>query len=170
MQATVIGDVEPRGICGSGLVDAVAAGLRSGAILPTGRIADGTKVFPVAGTVVLTQADIRQLQLAKAAIASGFKLLLKRLGATTRDLKSIHLAGAFGNYVQIESAIRIGLIEAPRELVHASGNTALRGAKMMLLAAEAPALPGIEHVSLASDPEFQDTFAGCMTFPQADPV
>jgi uncharacterized 2Fe-2S/4Fe-4S cluster protein (DUF4445 family) len=165
LKATVIGDVEPRGICGSGLVDAVAAGLNSGAILASGRIGDGTKVFPVAGPVVLCQADIRELQLAKGAIASGFKLLLKRLGAAAEDLKNIYLAGAFGNYVQIESAIRIGLIKAPRGLVHAAGNTALRGAKMLLLAAEEPALPSIEHIGLASDPAFQDEFANCMTFP-----
>ena len=165
LKATVIGDVEPRGICGSGLVDAVAAGLKNGAILSSGRIADGTKVFPVAGPVVLTQADIRELQLAKGAIASGFKLLLKRLGARAEELKTIYLAGAFGNYVQIESAICIGLIGAPRGIVHAAGNTALRGAKMLLLAAEEPALPTIEHIGLASDPDFQDEFANCMTFP-----
>jgi uncharacterized 2Fe-2S/4Fe-4S cluster protein (DUF4445 family) len=171
--ASVIGDVEPRGICGSGLVDAVAAGLRNGAILPSGRIADGTKLFPVAGPVVLYQADIRELQLAKAAIAAGFKLMLKRLGADIRDLKSIYLSGAFGNYIQIENAFRIGLldlgsIEAPCHLVHAAGNTALRGAKMMLLATEEPALPAIEHVSLAADPDFQDEFANCMTFPEVE--
>jgi uncharacterized 2Fe-2S/4Fe-4S cluster protein (DUF4445 family) len=165
MRVTVIGDVEPRGICGSGLVDAVAAGLRSGAILASGRVANGTKVFPVVEPVVLYQADIRELQLAKAAIASGFKLLIKRLDAQTSDLKSIQLAGAFGNYVQIESAVRIGLIQAPRELIHAAGNTALRGAKMMLLAAEEPVLPAIEHVSLAADAGFQDEFANCMSFP-----
>ena len=137
----------------------------AGAILASGRIANGTKIFSVAPPVVLYQADIRELQLAKGAIASGFKLLLKRLGAGAEDLKSIHLAGAFGNYVQIESAIRIGLIEAPRGIVHAAGNTALRGAKMLLLAAEEPALPTIEHIGLASDPTFEDEFANCMTFP-----
>jgi uncharacterized 2Fe-2S/4Fe-4S cluster protein (DUF4445 family) len=169
INATVIGDVEPRGICGSGLVDAVAAGLRTGAILPSGRIAGASKIFPIAGPVILYQADIRELQLAKAAIAAGFKLLLKRLGAQVSDLKSIHLAGAFGNYVQIESAIRIGLIDigsarASRELVHAAGNTALRGAKMLLATGE-PTLPIIEHVSLAADPGFQDEFADSMSFP-----
>jgi uncharacterized 2Fe-2S/4Fe-4S cluster protein (DUF4445 family) len=163
LRVTVIGDVEPRGICGSGLVDAVAAGLLSGAILPSGRIAGPSKIFPIAGPVVLCQADIRELQLAKAAIAAGFKLLLNRLGAQVSDLKSIHLAGAFGNYVQIESAIRIGLMDAPRELVHAAGNTALRGAKMLLATGE-PILPIIEHVSLAADPSFQDEFANSMTF------
>jgi uncharacterized 2Fe-2S/4Fe-4S cluster protein (DUF4445 family) len=163
MRATVIGDVEARGICGSGLVDAVAAGLEMEAILPSGRIANGTKRFPVQGPVVLFQADIRELQLAKGAIASGFRLLLKHLGATPADLQSIYLAGAFGNYVRIESAIDIGLIEAPMSLIHAAGNTALRGAKMLLLSGAEPALPRVEHVSLAADPGFQDEYANCMT-------
>jgi uncharacterized 2Fe-2S/4Fe-4S cluster protein (DUF4445 family) len=165
LRATAIGELEARGICGSGLVDAVAVGLETGAILPSGRIANGTKLFPVKDCVVLYQSDIRELQLAKAAIASGFRLLLKRLGANPADVKSIYLAGAFGNYVQAESAIAIGLIEAPIERIHASGNTALRGAKMLLVSAGEPALPGIEHVSLAADPGFQEEFADCMAFP-----
>ena len=165
MRATVIGDVEARGICGSGLVDAVAAGLNSGAILSSGRIVNRTKLFPVKAPVVLYQADIRELQLAKAAIASGFRLLLKHLGASVGSLKSIYLAGAFGNYVQAESAIDIGLIEAPIERIHASGNTALHGAKILLLSAGEPALPNIEHLSLAADPGFQDEFAACIAFP-----
>jgi uncharacterized 2Fe-2S/4Fe-4S cluster protein (DUF4445 family) len=167
MRASVIGDVEARGICGSGLVDAVAAGLESGAILSSGRIANRTKLFPVKVPVVLYQADIRELQLAKAAIASGFRLLLKRVGANADSLRNIYLAGAFGNYVQAESAISIGLLEAPIERIHASGNTALRGAKILLLSAGEPALPKIEHVSLAADPGFQDEFANCIAFPQA---
>jgi uncharacterized 2Fe-2S/4Fe-4S cluster protein (DUF4445 family) len=163
LRPTVVGDAAPRGICGSGVVDAVAAGLRSGAILANGRIADGSKIFPIAPPVVLYQSDIRELQLAKGAIAAGFRLLLKRLGAQVSSLHAIHLAGAFGNYVQIESALRIGLLEAPHALIHAAGNTALRGAKMLLLADEPP-LPPIEHVSLAVDPAFQDEFASCMSF------
>lgn len=170
MQATVIGDGEPRGICGSGLVDAVAAGLRRGAILSSGRIAGGTKMFAIADPVVLYQADIRELQLAKAAIAAGFKLLLKRLGANVEDAKSIYLAGAFGNYVQRESAARIGLIEIGTGAVctkmQAAGNTALRGAKMMLLTSAEPALPAIEHVSLAAEPDFEEMFVHCMGFPE----
>ena len=165
MHATIIGDVEARGICGSGLVDAVAAGLECGAILSSGRIANGTKFLRVCEPVVLYQADIRELQLAKAAIASGFRLLLKRLGAAAGDLQTIYLAGAFGNYVQVESAIGIGLIEAPKECIRAAGNTALRGAKALLLSEE-PALPGIEHMSLAGDAGFQDEFVNCMAFPQ----
>ena len=165
LRTTVIGDVAPRGICGSGLVDAVAAGLRSAAILSNGRIADGSKIFPIAPPVVLHQSDIRELQLAKGAIAAGFRLLLKRVGTQASSLHAIHLAGAFGNYVQIDSALRIGLLEAPHAIIHAAGNTALRGAKMLLLADCEPQLPPIEHISLAADPAFQDEFASCMSFP-----
>lgn len=170
MHAKVIGDVAPTGICGSGIVDAVAAALETGAILPSGRIAEGEKTVPVAPPVVLYQSDIRELQLAKGAIACGFTLLLKKLGASIADVCALHLAGAFGNYVQIRSAHAIGLIHVPESLVHAAGNTALRGARMLLLACEEPALPPLEHVSLAADSSFQDAFAACMVFPARDPA
>lgn len=84
-----------------------------------------------------------KLHLAKAAIAAGFRLLLT------------HLAGAFGNYVQIESAIRIGLLEAPRNLIHAAGNTALRSARMLLLADRELTVPCIEHVASPPTPLFK---------------
>jgi uncharacterized 2Fe-2S/4Fe-4S cluster protein (DUF4445 family) len=166
LRATVIGGADPRGICGSGLVDAVAMGLRAGAILSSGRIACSTRLFPVKDPVVLCQADIRELQLAKAAIASGFRLLLKRMGASAAGLGRVCLAGAFGNYVQAESAIGIGLLEAPVERIHASGNTALHGAKILLLSAGEPVLPRIEHVNLAAEPAFQDEFVECIAFPE----
>ena len=165
MRATVIGDAEPRGICGSGLVDAVAAGLEIGAILSSGRFANGTKIFPVQSPVVLYQSDIRELQLAKAAIASGFRLLIKHLGVAADDVQSLSLAGAFGNYVQIDSAIGVGMLETPKERIHAAGNTALRGAKILLLSNSEPVLPEIEHISLAADSGFQDEYVKCMTFP-----
>ncbi|MDR3793671.1 MAG: ASKHA domain-containing protein [Terracidiphilus sp.] len=164
LHATVIGGGAPRGICGSGLVDAVAAGLETGAIQASGRIADGSKRFPITGPVVLQQADVRELQLAKGAIAAGFGILLRRLGASAGDLQAVHLAGAFGNYVQIASALRIGLLHAETGQIHAAGNTALRGAKLLLTAPE-PMLPQIEHFSLAADPAFQDEFAESMRFP-----
>jgi uncharacterized 2Fe-2S/4Fe-4S cluster protein (DUF4445 family) len=163
---TVIGDQEPRGICGSGLVDAIAVGLESGAILPSGRVANGTKIFSVAGPVILYQADIRELQLAKAAIAAGFRLLLRSLRKQPEDIKCIHLAGAFGNHIQASSAVGIGLLEfSPRQILSA-GNTALRGAKMLLLSQNEPPLPNMEHIALAADPGFQDEFVNCMNFPQ----
>jgi uncharacterized 2Fe-2S/4Fe-4S cluster protein (DUF4445 family) len=164
--SSVIGDVEARGICGSGLVDAIAVGLADRRIVSSGRIADGTKLLPVKSPVVLHQSDVRQLQLAKGAIAAGFRLLLKRLGAKACDLERICLAGAFGNYVQVESAVAIGLIEASAGRIAAAGNTALRGAKILLLSEAQPTLPRIEHMSLAMDPEFQEQFADCMRFPE----
>lgn len=166
MNATVIGDREPRGICGSGLVDTVAAGLETGAILTSGRIVNGTKLFSVAGSVVLYQADVRELQLAKAAIAAGFRLLLRSLSSRAEDLKRVHLAGAFGNYIQAASAIGIGLLEFSPQQILSSGNTALRGAKMLLLSATQPALPEMEHIALAANPDFDDEFVNCMNFPE----
>ena len=166
LQAEVIGGGAPRGICGSGLVDAVAAGLDCGAILASGRIADGSKRFPVAGGVELVQADVRELQLAKGAIAAGFRILLRQIGAEWEDLAAVHLAGAFGNYVRVASAARIGLLEAPAAMIHAAGNTALQGAKY-LLAAERQSLPPVEHLSLAADAAFEEEFGTSMGFPEA---
>ncbi len=162
----VIGGVEPRGICGSGLVDAVAVGLRRGEVLASGRISGSTKILPVAERVVLYQSDIRELQLAKGAIAAGFRLLIKRLGADRDEIRSIYLAGAFGNYVRVESAVRIGLVEAPQAFIHAAGNTALHGAKMLLLSSQEPVLPPVEHVILAADQDFESEFTCCMAFPE----
>jgi len=167
MECAVIGDVEARGICGSGLVDAVAAGLNAGIIAPRGRFSNGSKEFPLSGLVKLWQADVRELQLAKAAIASGMRILLDRWGASIDDVEEVYLAGAFGNYVRAESAVRIGLLETGVERLTASGNTALRGAKLLIGAEDFPVLKLIEHVGLASDPNFQDRFVDCMAFPDA---
>ncbi|MGO9094534.1 MAG: ASKHA domain-containing protein [Bryobacteraceae bacterium] len=167
LRCRVLGDVPPRGICGSGLVDAVAAGLDLGAIQPSGRLAHGRSAFPLCPPVVLTQADIRELQLAKAACAAGIRILLRRLGASASDVARLYLAGAFGNYVSRAGARRIGLIDFPEEVVRPSGNTALLGAKLALFSPGLD-LDGIrsrvEHLSLAADPEFQDIYVSEMAF------
>src|SRR5208337_1820544 len=111
----VIGDGAPRGLCGSGLVDAVAAGLELGVIATSGRFSNGESSWMLAPPVALTQNDIRELQLAKAAIAAGIKLLMQRMGA--KELTRLYLAGAFGNYIDRASAQRIGLIDFPPERV-----------------------------------------------------
>jgi uncharacterized 2Fe-2S/4Fe-4S cluster protein (DUF4445 family) len=168
VQCRVLGDVAPRGICGSGLVDAVAAGLDLGAIQPSGRLANGQPSFPLCPPVELRQADIRELQLAKAACAAGIRILLERLGATVRDVERLYLAGAFGNYVNRASARRIGLIDFPDEVVHPSGNTALLGAKLALFSPAldfAPIRARVEHVSLAAHPRFQEIYVEQMGFP-----
>ena len=165
LECHVIGNAPARGICGSGLVDAVAAGLDLRMILPSGRLADGTHEFPLTGPVVITQSDVRELQLAKAAIAAGMRLLLRRWGANHDQIAAVHLAGAFGNYVRLESAVRTGLLEIAPCRITPGGNTALRGAKMALLSPDQPFPGPIEHVPLASEPEFQETFIECIAFP-----
>ena len=123
----------------------------------------------LAEPVALTQNDIRELQLAKAAVAAGIKLLMQRRGA--KQLSRLYLAGAFGNYIDRASAQRIGLIDFPPDRVEAAGNTALLGAKLALFShdSEGGSYPGlrrhIEHVALNADPCFQDVFVEELAFP-----
>lgn len=164
LDCSVIGGGPPQGVCGSGLVDAVSCGLTMGRILPSGKIADGSRIFPLAGDIALLQADVRELQLAKGAIAAGLRILLKHWGASAADIHTLYLAGAFGNYLEVESARRVGLLECSPEIVTIAGNTALRGAKQ-ILTGKAPPAASIEHVKLAADADFEDLFVACMTFP-----
>jgi len=168
IQCGVIGGGPARGICGSGLVDVVAAGLDLGRIAPSGRLA---APLELAGGLALTQADVRELQLAKAAIAAGVRVLLQRLGAVPADVRRVWLAGAFGNYVNRTSARRIGLIEIPEDIVEPAGNTALLGTKIALFAPD-PSFREIRamvrHVPLGADPEFQEQYVNAMRFPAAD--
>jgi len=163
----VIGGDTPRGICGSGLVDAVAAGLDLGWISPNGRMTVGD-AMRLTETVSLSQNDVRELQLAKGAIAAGLRILTRRLGVSLEDIQRVHLAGAFGNYISRASARRIGLLRFPLERIVASGNTALLGAKLALFEdtdAWESIAPRIEHVALNEDLEFQDVYAEEMQFP-----
>ncbi len=167
----VLGNVSPRGICGSGLVDAVAAALDLGLIQPSGRLSSGNGALMLSPPVTLSQNDIRELQLAKGAIAAGIRILLGRWNAEARDLTRLYLAGAFGNYINRSSARRIGLLRFPIEKVTPAGNTALLGAKLSLFNPDeeaytyGPVRSRIEHISLNADPQFQDVFAEEMGFP-----
>ncbi len=163
----VIGGGEPRGLCGSGLVDAVAAGLELEWIHPSGRMAN-RKEMPLAGPVLLSATDVRELQLAKGAIAAGLRMLAERLGTSLDDIRQLHLAGAFGNYISRASAQRIGLLRVPLDRVVPAGNTALLGAKRALF--EAPGAwdniaQRVQHFSLNEDPNFHDIYAEEMGFP-----
>lgn len=181
----VIGQVPAVGICGSGLIDAVAVMLEIGAINDRGRIqspdtapnmashladVDGQRVFYLTDNIYLTQQDIREVQLAKGAIAAGIEMMTGHLGISTMDIASVELAGAFGSAIRAESAAKIGLI--PTELltkVTAVGNAAGSGAKLLACnAAElerADALAAkIEHLELASSPDFQEIFVENMLF------
>ena len=143
-------------------------------IATSGRFSKGENSWMLAPPVALTQNDIRELQLAKAAIAAGIKLLMQRKGA--KELARLYLAGAFGNYIDRASALRIGLIDFPPERVEAAGNTALLGAKLALfsLDSEDGSYAGVrrrvEHVALNADPSFQDVFVEELAFPQARPT
>ena len=94
----ILGAKSPRGICGSGLVDAVSAYLDMGLIKADGRFLDGESIM-VMDPVMITQKDIRELQLAKGAIATGIRLLLHELGSSEDDVEEVYLSGAFGNYI-----------------------------------------------------------------------
>lgn len=164
---SVIGGGEPRGLCGSGLVDAVAAGLELEWIHPSGRMANRTEM-PLAGPVLLSATDVRELQLAKGAIAAGLRMLTAKWGASLDDIERLHLAGAFGNYISRASAQRIGLLRVPLNRVASAGNTALLGAKRALFENATVwdnIAKGVEHVSLNEDPSFQEIYAEEMGFP-----
>jgi uncharacterized 2Fe-2S/4Fe-4S cluster protein (DUF4445 family) len=166
----VLGNTTPRGVCGSGLVDAAAAGLELGWLLPSGRLARG-QTLELAHPVALSQTDIRELQLAKGAIAAGIRLLLEHWGASMGDVTQVFLAGAFGNYINHANARRIGLLRFPPEIIVAAGNTALLGAKLALfsLTHEDVSYPQIlqhtSHLSLNEAPGFQDAYVEEMVFP-----
>jgi len=195
----VLGDGPPQGICGSGLIDAVAAALDLGLIDWTGliqierrdrfapalaaRLAErGEERLLIlaprggasgGGEIVLTQDDVRQVQLAKGAIGGGIRMLQHVLGVPDEALTDLMLAGGFGNYLSIRSAVRIGLIPPlPAERIRYVGNAAALGAQLALVSeterARADRLArSIEHLSLATHPDFQDLFVEAMNFPQA---
>jgi uncharacterized 2Fe-2S/4Fe-4S cluster protein (DUF4445 family) len=164
LHCSVIGGGKAQGLCGSGLVDAVAAGLTLGKIAPGGRMAEA---MALVGPVALTPRDVRELQLAKAAIAAGLRILTDRLGATPGDITKLHLAGAFGNSINRTSARQIGLLRLPLERIVPAGNTALKGAKRALFAEPDvwnELAARIETVALNEAPAFQDIFADEMRF------
>jgi uncharacterized 2Fe-2S/4Fe-4S cluster protein (DUF4445 family) len=192
-----IGDSAPRGICGSGLVDLIAEMLQSGVIDATGMMqeaetlcSNGTQKLAArlrqgrqrefvlvdasdgAGgrELVVTQRDIRELQLAKGAIRAGIQILMKELGITPEDVTRVYLAGAFGNYIKPSSALRIGLIPRfPNAEIVPVGNAAGSGARMALLSTAAreeasQILRHVEYLELSGRPDFQDEFAEAMIF------
>jgi uncharacterized 2Fe-2S/4Fe-4S cluster protein (DUF4445 family) len=200
LQVGVIGEVEAQGLCGSGLVDAVAELVREGFIDRSGRyltdeaarelspsLADRLvlrgeeRVFVLAwkgepgdvdNSVFLSQRDVRELQFAKASIATGWQLLVEELGVEVSDITQVLLAGSFGSYLSPASAVRIGLVpKLPVARIVAAGNVAGEGAKMVLLSAQERAqalavLEEVEYVELSGREDFQDIFVDLLGFPQ----
>ncbi len=208
LKLTVIGDTEPRGLCGSGLVDAVAALVEAGIIDESGRFVHdigagerfvhaeevtGSAPSPLADrltmigkervfvlhwspdrdpatSIYLSQRDIRELQFAKAAISTGWRILLEEANLTTQDIKQVLLAGSFGSYLNAKSAIRIGLVpDVSTRRIIAAGNVAGEGAKMALLsirdrAAALALLEEVKYVELSDRSDFNDRFIAQLGF------
>ena len=171
---SVIGGGAAEGICGSGLVDAVAVGLQLGLINKRGRILTDDHILPLTERIYLTQEDVRQVQLAKGAIYAGIALLAKQLGVEIEEIQRVQLAGAFGSFLNPENACRIGLLpEQLLEKIEVVGNAALSGAKMLaldklLLPFTQKLIEKAESLELASLPLFPKTFAKAMLFREED--
>jgi uncharacterized 2Fe-2S/4Fe-4S cluster protein (DUF4445 family) len=187
------GDVPAEGICGSGLVDAVAQLLLVGLLDHSGRMkarddvprhplrdrlidVDGIRAFLLADGVYLTQRDIRELQFAKGSIATGIKVLMDILGVETKDLDEVLLGGSFGSYLNPESAKIIGLVPpVDVDRIIAVGNSAGEGAKIALLSYRerqvAFELPSrIEYIELSGRTDFNDAFVSVLGFPHLEPA
>jgi uncharacterized 2Fe-2S/4Fe-4S cluster protein (DUF4445 family) len=187
----VVGGGRVKGICGSGLISAVAELLEANLLDSTGRLADPEEVnnpdlkkrffklekiaaFMLSSNngenVYISQKDIRELQLAKGAIRTGIDMLLAETGVELQTLKKIRLAGNFGSGVDIGKTIRIGLIpEVPIEKVDVVGNAALRGASLALVSKVFREKAGAIYrkcrfLELAAKPDFQTRFATSMFF------
>lgn len=184
----VIGDVPPKGICGSGLLDAVACLLDLGILDPSGRFAaalpetlspkikkrlkkEGKDIrFHFSTKVYVSQRDIRELQAAKAAVAAGIEILTKKMGIETNQIQRVMIAGAFGSFVNPVSAKRIGLIpDVPLDRVISVGNSALEGAKMYLLSRRVRDVADrirdiVELHELSAKEDFRDVFVSNIPF------
>jgi len=204
LRLNVIGGVAPVGLCGSALVDVAAELLRHQVLGPDGRLPgpgqpgqhllpdlqrrlmaeNGKSAFLLvpadeSGTgspILLTQRDVRELQLASGAIRAGIATLLKRAGLEPADLESVLVAGGFGNFIRRKNAQRIGLLpgEVPRQRIRYQGNTSLAGARLAAVSQKARQRAEriarqTEHVDLSSDPHFRWSFAESMIFPESGP-
>jgi uncharacterized 2Fe-2S/4Fe-4S cluster protein (DUF4445 family) len=181
LELTVIGDVEPQGLCGSGLVDAVAELVGAGILDHSGRFVAGSSerlgkvgeetVFHLADGVYLSQRDVRELQFAKASIATGWQILCRQLGIDPAEIAQVLLGGSFGTYLTSASAVRIGLVpELPLTRIVAAGNVAGEGAKIAALsvterAAANAVLDEVEYVELSGREDFNDLFVDQLAFP-----
>ena len=181
IELTVIGDVAATGLCGSGLVDAVAQLVNAGLLDHSGRFVLGESerfgkigdenVFYLSDDVYLSQRDVRELQFAKASIATGWTILCRELGISPDEISQVLLAGSFGSYLSAASAVEIGLVpKLPLPRIVAAGNLAGEGAKIVALsmqerAAAAATLDEVEYVELSGRTDFNDLFIDQLAFP-----
>jgi uncharacterized 2Fe-2S/4Fe-4S cluster protein (DUF4445 family) len=170
---STIGGSPPVGLCGSGLVDAMALMLDEGVIDETGAFTGDEDSFPITEGIALTRGDVRQFQLAKSAIISGIKILCKAAGLEPDGVEQVYIAGGLGMYISPDSAVRTGLLPACfRDRSAVCGNTSLEGAVRRLTD---PGFPGLckdiitrsVTVELAADPAFMEEFTENMLFPES---
>ncbi len=193
-----IGNSKPIGICGTGIVDALAQLLEVGIVDETGRVntgweaavpaqaeladrittVDGMNAFVICRgeetlsgrEIVLTQKDIRELQNAKAAVAAGINVLVREAGITFEDISEVYLAGGFGSYINIDSALKIGLIpSALAGKISTVGNAAGQGAVEALINEDYLKLSEeisrkIKYIELSASKDFNDYYVDCMLF------
>ena len=188
-----IDDARPLGICGSGLIDVLSEMLKAGIIDTSGRVLNdvdhprirkrgGVSEYVVAwgedsGTgedIVVSQLDLRELQKGKAAMFSGAWIAMNQLGVTRDEIENVYMAGAFGTYINRESAINIGMIpEFPLMRIEQVGNAAGTGARMALISRSArdeakEIARKVRYVELGAQPEYNEVFLDAMLFPHKD--
>jgi uncharacterized 2Fe-2S/4Fe-4S cluster protein (DUF4445 family) len=188
-----IDDAEPLGICGSGLIDALSEMLKAGVIDTSGRIRTevehhrirkrgDTSEYVIAWgketglkeDIVVSQLDVRELQKGKAAMFSGARIAMDQLGLSPSDIANVYMAGAFGTYINRESAINVGMIpEFSLTDIEQVGNAAGTGARMALLSAsareEAKKIRGkVEYIELAARPDYGQAYTDALLFPHRD--
>lgn len=198
LKYTTISDKKPIGICGSGVVDTIALLIETGIVDETGRIIDkeelendlGVKLYKRVvevdeglafilayaretqdnNPIVITGKDIREIQLAKAAIAAGIKTLIKKMDTTAENINTVYLAGGFGSYIDKISAIKIGLFPSEfKNKIKVLGNAAGTGAIMSLMFKEKYKdcdliKNKVKYIELSSSPEFTDEYVNSMYF------
>ncbi|RZN50605.1 DUF4445 domain-containing protein [archaeon] len=190
-----IGGSKPLGICGSGIIDVVAEMLKSAVIDVTGKIRERledendrvregdhgyefvlewARKTKIKKDIVITSNDLREIQLAKSAMYAGASILMSHKGITAKDIDRVLIAGAFGNYIDVENAMTIGLFpEVPLDKVKSVGNAAGTGARMSLISGvkreeEREILEKLRYIELATHDTFQDEFVSAMNLPHKD--
>ena len=191
LKVSTIADEKPLGLCGSGVIEAVGELRRVGIIESTGAFADMDDLTGISdklrnritddgvilayaadcgidNDIILTTRDVREVQLVKAAIYAGISMLIETMGFTPSHITNLHIAGAFGTYINPEHALNIGLIpNIPLEKVHFLGNAAGAGAKMAIMNNKEfdkiiASAADVEYIELAGDTAFSDHFMMAM--------
>lgn len=158
------------GICGTGLIDLIAVFLDKGIISSKGTIQAETKKIHITGSIYITQKDVREAQLAIAAVKTGIRMILEESNMSLEQLNGIFIAGAFGNYLNIKNSMKIGLLpQINQKKVIFIGNSSLAGAKSLLLSSQTrkkieSMVKKIRYISLATKPSFQDYFINALEF------